>query len=104
MVTEGAVKKKSPVKKKKRAKPTLTKKIQAATEPAPPKGMVGQVASMAGRMLDVGASSVTVARTLRSATVVAKALRGGHPFEAAGEVLRAITPSSAQTPRALAKT
>lgn len=104
MVTSAPVKKKAPVKRKKRAKPTLTAKIEKAGEPLPPQSMVGQMTSMAGRMIDVGATTMGVARTLRSATVVAKALRGGHPLEAASEVLKAVRPGSEQGRGTWAKT
>jgi len=107
MVTAATTtKRKAPAKKKraKRPSPTLTAKIKKAGEPVPPKGMMGQMTSMAGRMLDVGANTIGVARTLKSASVVAKALRGGHPLEAASEVLKAVLPSGENNPGALAKT
>lgn len=104
MASSAPVKRKTPVKKKTAKKPTLTAKIQKAGAPEANKGVMGQMASLAGKMLDVGATTVSVAKTLRSATVVANALREGSPIEAAGEVARAVRSGQGQKSGNWAKT
>jgi transcriptional regulator with XRE-family HTH domain len=63
----------------------------AAPEPAE-SGLVEQMRTMAGRVLDMGAATVGAAKTLHTASEVAKALRKGKPMEAAADVLKAIMP------------
>jgi transcriptional regulator with XRE-family HTH domain len=55
-------------------------------------GLVEQMRSMAGKVLDMGAATVDAAKTLHTATSVAKALREGRPMEAAADVLKAMLP------------
>lgn len=70
--------------------------VKRALQPAAPEpsesGLVDQMRAMAGRVLDVGAATVGAAKTLHTASEVAKALRKGRPMEAAADVLRAIMP------------
>ncbi|NJD36626.1 MAG: helix-turn-helix transcriptional regulator [Betaproteobacteria bacterium] len=74
----------------------------AMSEPSEP-GLVDQMRTMAGRVLDMGAATVGAARTLHTATEVAKALRQGKPMEAAADVLKAIMPGLSE-PGVWAKT
>ena len=53
-------------------------------------GLVDQMRTMAGKVLDMGAATVGSAKTLHTATAVAKALRRGKPMEAASGVLEAM--------------
>lgn len=88
MVDPTVRKRKAPAKKRpsvKRAVPPV------AAEPGE-SGLVDQMRAMAGRVLDMGAATVGAARTLHTATEVAKALRQGKPMEAAADVLKAIMP------------
>jgi transcriptional regulator with XRE-family HTH domain len=55
-------------------------------------GLVDQMRTMAGRVLDMGAATVGAAKSLHTASEVAKALRKGKPMEAAADVLKAIMP------------
>jgi transcriptional regulator with XRE-family HTH domain len=66
-------------------------------------GLVDQMRSMAGKVIDMGVSSVGAAKTLQTATDVAKALRNGKPMEAAADVLKAMLPSLSE-PGVWAKT
>ena len=63
----------------------------AAPEPAE-SGLVDQMRSMAGRVLDLGAATVGAAKTLQTATGIARSLRNGKPMEAAADVLKAMMP------------
>ena len=74
--------KRSPAKKA--ARPTAGKQ----TEP----GLVDQMRSMAGKVLDIGVATVGAAKSLQTATDVARALRSGKPMEAAVDVLKAVLP------------
>jgi len=56
-------------------------------------GLVRQMRSMAGKVLDVGAATVGAAATLQTASGVARALRSGKPMEAAADVLKAMLPA-----------
>jgi transcriptional regulator with XRE-family HTH domain len=56
-------------------------------------GLVEQMRGMAGKVIDMGVASVGAAKTLQTATDVAKALRQGKPMEAAADVLKAMLPS-----------
>jgi len=68
-----------------------------ATQPVSPDpgetGLVRQMRSMAGKVLDVGAATVGAAATLQTASGVARALRNGKPMEAAADVLKAMLPA-----------
>lgn len=55
-------------------------------------GLVDQMRSMAGRVLDIGAATVGAAASLHTASEVARALRNGKTLEAAGGVLKAMLP------------
>lgn len=88
MVGPAVRKRKSPATKRPPAKRALP---PAAAEPTE-SGLVDQMRTMAGRVLDMGAATVGAAKTLHTATAVAKALRKGKPMEAAADVLKAIMP------------
>ena len=62
-----------------------------AAEP-PENGLVDQMRSMAGKVLDVGAATVNAASSLKTAAGVARALSQGKPMEAAADVLKAVLP------------
>jgi transcriptional regulator with XRE-family HTH domain len=83
-------------KRKTPAKKRLPMKQEQVLPPAAPEtaesGLVDQMRSMAGRVLDMGAATVGAAKTLHTASEVAKALRKGKPMEAAADVLKAIMP------------
>jgi transcriptional regulator with XRE-family HTH domain len=88
------------------AKRVVRKPATAATvAPLPPEepGLVGQVRAMAGRFLDLSSAAVVAGRALQTAGKVTQALKGGHPIDAAGEVMKAVLPSGAE-PAALGKT
>jgi transcriptional regulator with XRE-family HTH domain len=55
-------------------------------------GLVEQMRSMAGKVLDAGAATVGAASTLKTAADVARALGRGKPMEAAADVLKAMLP------------
>ena len=88
MVTPAVPRRKTPAKKRSAVKRALP---PAAPEPTE-SGLVDQMRSMAGRVLDAGAASVGAATTLHTATGVAKALRQGRAMDAATGVLKAIMP------------
>lgn len=88
MVTPAVPKRKVPSKKRSAAKQVLPRPAPEPTE----SGLMDQMRSMAGRVLDMGAATVGAARTLHTASEVAKALRQGKPMEAAADVLKAILP------------
>jgi len=81
----------------KRKAPT-GKRAPAGRKPTPPtaesaeSGLVDQMRSMAGRVLDMGAATVGAAASLHTASEVARALRKGRTMEAAGDVLKALLP------------
>jgi len=87
-------------------KPKPRRKAPAKKPPAGPRparlpvsadlgesGLVRQMRSMAGKVLDVGAATVGAAATLQTASGVARALRNGKPMEAAADVLKAMLPA-----------
>ncbi len=73
------------------------------TPPPTETGLVDQMRTMAGKVLDIGAATVGATSTLQTATEVANALRGGKPLEAAAGVLKALLPNLAE-PSVWAKT
>ena len=77
----------------------LRKKARAtASEPAAVgPGLVEQVRSIAGRLLDVSSAAGVAGRTLEAAGKVSRALWDGQAIEAAAEVLRVVLPSAAET-------
>jgi transcriptional regulator with XRE-family HTH domain len=88
MVGPAVRKRKTPAKKRSPVKRVVP---PAAPEPGE-SGLVEQMRAMAGRVLDMGAATVGAAKTLHTASEVAKALRKGKPMEAAADVLKAILP------------
>ena len=75
----------------------------AAKAPAQPaSGLVDSMRAMAQTMLDVGAAGLATARTLRTASDAALALRQGKPMTAAGRVIEAVLPAATRS-RAWAK-
>lgn len=99
MVTPAVPKRKTPAKKRS----TIKRVLPPATPEPTESGLVDQMRSMAGRVLDMGAATVGAAKTLRTASEVAKALRKGKPMEAAADVLKAIMPGLSE-PGVWAKT
>ena len=88
MATTAVTRRKTPAKKR-----SAVKQVVPPVAPEPTEsGLVDQMRSMAGRVLDAGAASVGAATTLQTATEVAKALRQGRAMEAAAGVLKAIMP------------
>ncbi|MBI5110083.1 MAG: helix-turn-helix transcriptional regulator [Rhodocyclales bacterium] len=55
-------------------------------------GLVEQMRSMAGKVLDVGAATVGAASSLKTAAGVARALSQGRTMDAAADVLKAVMP------------
>lgn len=88
MVAATTPKRKTPVKKRATAKPAPKRARPTQTE----SGLVGQMRSMAGKVLDMGAASVGATATLKTATDIARALSRGKPMEAAAGVLKAVMP------------
>ena len=88
MVGPAVRQRKTPPKKRPAVKRVLR---PAAAEPGE-SGLVDQMRTMAGRVLDMGAATVGAAKTLHTASEVAKLLRKGKPMEAAADVLKAIMP------------
>lgn len=87
-------KRKSLPRKRPPAKPVTTAKASKKPSPSPTEaGLVNQMRSMAGKVLDIGASAVGATGSLQTASLVARALRDGKPLEAAADVLRAFLPS-----------
>lgn len=86
------------VPKPKRKTPAKKPAARARAMPVPAiepgeTGLVRQMRSMAGKVLDVGAATVGAAATLQTASGVARALRNGKPMEAAADVLKAMLPA-----------
>ena len=88
MASPATPKRKTPARK--RASPRTAPKPAAAD--AAESGLVDQMRSMAGKVLDMGAATVGAAATLHTASEVARALRSGKPMEAAADVLKAMLP------------
>ena len=88
MVGPAVRKRKTPATKRPPAKLALPPAAAEANEA----GLVDQMRTMAGRVLDMGAATVGAAKSLHTASEVAKALRKGKPMEAAADVLKAIMP------------
>ncbi len=92
-------------------KPPAAKRVSrqpvtaAAVDPPAPEepGLVDQVRAMAGRLLDLSSATVVAGRALQTAGKVTQALKGGHPIEAASEVMKAVLPSVGE-PAAWGKT
>ncbi|HLA36486.1 MAG TPA: helix-turn-helix transcriptional regulator [Rhodocyclaceae bacterium] len=108
MATSPGAPRKSPPKKrtasaapKNGASKTVATRASAKNAAAP--GLLGQMRAMAGRMLDMGASSIDAAKTLQSAAHATKVLRQGKPIDAAAEMLKAVLPGSSR-PGGWAKT
>lgn len=55
-------------------------------------GLVEQVRAMAGRLLDLSSATMVAGRALETAGKVGRALQGGHPIDAASEVVKAVLP------------
>ncbi len=87
MADTAARKRKTPATKR-----APVKRVPPPLPEPPDTGMVDQMRTMAGRVLDIGAATVGAAKTLHTATEVARALRKGKPMEAAADVLKAIMP------------
>ena len=73
MVRPTTPKRKPPAKQRPPAKPASRPRVAAATE----SGLVDQMRTMAGKVLDMGAATVGAAATLRTAAAIAKALLPG---------------------------
>ena len=80
--------------KKRAATKSNNPEVAALPEPPAASGLVDQMRTLAGTILDIGAATVGASDTLKKATVVAKALRAGQPMRAASEVLKAVLPDS----------
>ena len=88
MVGPAVRKPKTPAAKHPPAKRALPQAMPEVAE----SGLVDQMRTMAGRVLDMGAATVGAAKTLHTASEVARSLRKGKPMEAAADVLKAIMP------------
>jgi transcriptional regulator with XRE-family HTH domain len=73
-------------------KPATTRIRKTLPEATPEAGLVEQMRSMAGKVLDVGAATVGAASSLKTAAGVARALSQGRTMEAAADVLKAVMP------------
>ena len=80
-----APKRKVPAKTRPHVKPV-------SIQPAAESGLVDQMRTMAGKVLDMGAATVGAAKTLHTATDIANALRSDNPVEATADVLKAMLP------------
>jgi transcriptional regulator with XRE-family HTH domain len=92
----------SPASPSRKRKTPATKGSGEAGAPDEP-GLVDQVRAMASRFLDISSATVVAGRALETAGKVSRALQGGHPLDAASEVVRAVLPSVTE-PAAWAKT
>jgi len=99
MVAATTPRRKTPVRKRAMAKPAPKRARPTQTE----SGLVGQMRSMAGKVLDMGAASAGATATLKTATDIARALSRGKPMEAAADVLKAVMPGLSE-PGVWAKT
>ena len=72
--------------------PPVKRALPQAMPEVAESGLVDQMRTMAGRVLDMGAATVGAAKTLHTASEVARSLRKGKPMEAAADVLKAIMP------------
>ena len=92
MVGPATPKRKTPTKKRSPAKPSSRLPAVEQAE----SGLVDQMRAMAGKVLDMGAATVGAAKTLQTATDIAKALRNGKTMEVAVDVLKAMLPGLAE--------
>ena len=99
MVAATTPKRKTPVKRRATAEPAPKRTTPGQAE----SGLVDQMRSMAGRVLDMGAASVGATASLKTATAIARALGRGKPMEAAADVLKAVLPGLSE-PGVWAKT
>lgn len=90
--SELPAKRKAPLRKRVRTKPTAAAQAHQAVPPDEP-GLVDQVRAMAERFLDLSSVAGVAGRTLQTAGKVSRALRDGQAIDAATEVLRAVLPS-----------
>ena len=74
------------------SKPARARTRKLAVPATPESGLVDQMRSMAGRVLDVGAATVNAASGLKTAAGVARALSQGRTMDAAADVLKAVMP------------
>ena len=77
-------------------KPAAPRARKTLPEATPEAGLVEQMRSMAGKVLDVGAATVGAASSLKTAAGVARALSQGRTMEAAADVLKAVMPGLAE--------
>lgn len=82
---------------RKRRQAPVSKEKAAPAGAAGEAGLVDQVRSLAGRLLDVASAAGVAGRTLDTASKVSRALWDGQAIEAAAEVLRAVLPSAAES-------
>lgn len=82
----------TPKRKATARKPATTRARISTPEPTAEAGLVEQMRSMAGKVLDVGAATVGAASSLKTAAGVARALSQGRTMEAAADVLKAVMP------------
>lgn len=99
MVATTTPRRKAPVTKRAKAKPAPKRARPELAE----SGLVDQMRSMAGKVLDMGAASVGATASLKTATDIARALSRGKPMEAAADVLKAVLPGLSE-PGVWAKT
>ena len=55
-------------------------------------GLVDQVRALAGRLLDISSATVLAEGAMKTAGKASRALRNGHPFDAAGVLVQAVLP------------
>jgi transcriptional regulator with XRE-family HTH domain len=82
----------TPKRKATTRKPAAPRARKTLPEATPEAGLVEQMRSMAGKVLDVGAATVGAASSLKTAAGVARALSQGRTMEAAADVLKAVMP------------
>jgi len=75
-------------------RPVRKPSAKRAVDNSPPAetGLVDQVRALAGRLLDISSATVLAEGALKTAGKASRALRDGHPFDAAGVLVQAVLP------------
>ena len=85
-----STKRQAPAAKRPVRKPTAKRAVD--NSPPAETGLVDQVRALAGRLLDISSATVLAGGAFKTAGKASRALRDGHPFDAAGVLVQAVLP------------